>query len=275
MPDLAAFLAAHRRIVRVRVQRARGSAPREAGAWMLVAGTDSFATIGGGQMEFRAIEAARRMLAEGTDRARLDMGLGPEIGQCCGGRVEIVLERLSEAARATLLHEAEAAQQARPHVLIFGAGHVGRALAACTALLPVNTVLIDSRKAELDRCTAPVDRRLTPLPEAEIARAPQGSAHVILTHDHGLDFQLAAAALGRGDAAYVGMIGSASKRAQFRRFLAEAAPGVPAERLICPIGAGGARDKRPEVIAAFVAAEIMAALGPVASPVDIAQAGSA
>jgi len=82
---------------------------------------------------------------------------------------------------------------------------------------------------------------------------------VVLTHDHGLDFLLVAEALARGDAAYVGMIGSASKRARLLRFLAER--GVAHRGLTCPIGAAGAGDKRPAVIAAFVLAEIMAALG--------------
>lgn len=260
MPGLERFLAAHGALVQVTVTRTRGSTPRETGTWMLVADGDSHGTIGGGQLELRAIQAARRLLTGEVLHETLDLALGPEIGQCCGGRVDIALTRLEPAQRAGLLGAVRADRQARPHVLVFGAGHVGRALADCLALLPMTAVLIDSRAQELDRCTAPVTCRLTPLPEAEIRTAPSASAYVIMTHDHALDFQLAAEALGRADAAYVGMIGSASKRAQLRRVLAASGPGLDADRLICPIGAFGAPDKRPEVIAALVTAEVIAAL---------------
>nr|WP_306795512.1 XdhC family protein [Acinetobacter baumannii] len=99
---------------------------------------------------------------------------------------------------------------------------------------------------------------MTPLPEAEIRAAPPGAAYVILTHDHALDFLLGVEALARQDAAYVGMIGSRTKRATFARFART--QDVDPAPLTCPIGAGFPRDKRPEIIAAFTAAEIMARL---------------
>ena len=98
---------------------------------------------------------------------------------------------------------------------------------------------------------------LTALPEAAIRAAAPRAAFVILTHDHGIDFLLAAEALARGDAAYVGMIGSATKRAGFARFARER--GVDPAPLVCPIG-GPSGDKRPAVIAALTAAEVMLAL---------------
>lgn len=231
-------------MIRVRITRARGSTPREEGAEMMVGPEAVTGTIGGGQLEYLAIDRARQMLARGEDRAVMDVPLGPEIGQCCGGRVELTLDRHSASPAAP-----------RPSVLIFGAGHVGRALARAMLPLPVQLRLIDQRPAEL--ALADVPGELTPLPEAEVCRAPPGSAYVILTHDHALDFLIAAEALARGDAAYVGMIGSATKRATFSRFAKSR--GLDPAPLTCPIG-GTVRDKRPEVIAAFTAAEIMATL---------------
>uniref|UniRef100_UPI0025FD96A8 XdhC family protein n=1 Tax=uncultured Paracoccus sp. TaxID=189685 RepID=UPI0025FD96A8 len=93
---------------------------------------------------------------------------------------------------------------------------------------------------------------------AEIRAARPGSAVIILTHDHALDFLLVAEALSRGDLSYVGMIGSATKRAQFTRFAR--ARGLDPAPLTCPIGAGFTPDKRPAVIAAFTAAEVIARL---------------
>ena len=148
--------------------------------------------------------------------------------------------------------------RALPQVMIFGAGHVGRALAEALALLPLRTTLIDSRPEEMRLAPSGVDALLTPLPEAAVREAPAGSAFVVLTHDHALDFLIVREALARGDAAYVGMIGSRTKLAQFRRWLRDDEDGAPdTSALVCPIGAAGRPDKRPEVIAAFVAAEIL------------------
>ena len=257
---LAGFLARHAEVARIRVARVRGSAPREMGAEMLVSADAIHGTVGGGRLEHMAIGRARAMLAGGEAAASMDVPLGPEIGQCCGGRVELRLRRLDGADRDALL-AAEAGRRARlPHVLVLGAGHVGRALAGLLAALPVRAILIDEREGELSRCDAPVERRRTALPEAEIRAAPPGSAFVVLTHDHALDFVLTAEALARGDAAYVGMIGSRTKRAKLAAFCRERGEAERLGGLTCPIGAGNGADKRPEVIAVFAAAEVMAAL---------------
>ncbi len=233
-------------MIRVQVTHTRGSTPREAGAEMMVTETTTIGTIGGGQLEYMAIDRARQMLARDEVAAQMNVPLGPEIGQCCGGRVELSLTRTDRMPT----------HPDQPQVMIFGAGHVGRALSRALSLLPLRPILIDQRAAEIAQ--APGESRLTPLPEAEIRHAPYGTSHVILTHDHALDFLLAAEALRRLDAPYIGMIGSKTKLAQFRRFAR--AQGLDTDRLTCPIGAGWSRDKRPQIIAAFTAAEIIGRL---------------
>ena len=257
--SLGAFLEAAPDVVEVRLAWVAGSAPREAGAAIYVSGTASHGSIGGGRLEYRAIEAARALLARGAMTQEIEMPLGPDIGQCCGGRVRLHLRRMSEADRAAARAAFEAEAAAQPHAYVLGAGHVGRALARHLALLPLRVVLVDGREAELAQASDGVEHCLSALPEAEIDGAPPGSAFVVLTHDHGLDFLLAARALARGDAAYVGMIGSATKRARFERWCRDAA-GPETRALICPIGAGTQGDKRPEVIAALTAAEMLGAL---------------
>lgn len=256
---LDAFLAAHADIAGVSLLRVRGSSPREAGAEMLVAGSETYGTIGGGRLEYMAIERARTMLAGGENAARMDMPLGPEIGQCCGGRVEIALARLTPPDKQAVRRRAAAEKASHPAVLIFGAGHVGRALAATLASAPLRVLLIDSRAEELAKASG-VETRLTPLPEAEVRLAPPGAACVVATHDHALDFQIVAEALSRTDMAYTGMIGSATKRGAFLGWLRSAHPGLDPGGLVCPIGAMGEGDKRPEVIALHTAAEVMAAV---------------
>ena len=100
------------------------------------------------------------------------------------------------------------------------------------------------------------------MPEAVVRSAPKGSSYVILTHDHALDFMIAAEALKRGDAPYIGMVGSRTKRAKFTSwYVGEGGERDAVRRLVLPIGAFGLVDKRPEVIAALAAAEIMFHIG--------------
>ena len=244
-----------------RVEGTHGSTPREPGTWMVIGAQLTLGTVGGGQFEYMVIDAARAMLARGQDSETLDIPLGPEIGQCCGGRSVLSLARLRPEGWAALRAVAEAERRALPQVHIFGAGHVGRALAATLALLPVRPLLVDQRTEELRLAPVGVDVMLTPLPEEVVRMAAPGGAFVVLTHEHALDFLVVREALARGDAAYVGMIGSRTKRASFHHWLRREGGGVDNSALVCPIGAAGRPDKRPEVIAAFVAVEIMQKIG--------------
>ena len=145
-----------------------------------------------------------------------------------------------------------------PKVYIFGAGHVGSALAENLSLLPVHAILIDTRKSELDAAPDIVEKKHVAMPETEVKNAPTGSAFVILTHDHALDFLITNEALKRNDASYIGMIGSQTKRSTFQNWLKrENGNSEKIVRLTCPIGGHNVSDKRPEVIAALVSAEIM------------------
>ena len=257
---LADFMNGPGAVASVRLTRVRGSSPRASGTEMFVRADALWGTIGGGQLEHLAIEAARRLLSEGNLSHHMDVPLGPEIGQCCGGRVELVISRLGNTDREDAIVAAKQDEAAQPTVFVLGAGHVGRALADLLQHMPVRTVLVDQREAELAQSNAQVEKRLSVIPEVDVQNAPAGSAFVVLTHDHGLDFLLASAALQRGDASYVGLIGSDTKRAKFASWCKDHCDGLSIAPLICPIGAGGSRDKRPPVIAAQVAAEVITAL---------------
>jgi len=275
--SLKDFLAGQGRIALVEVAGTRGSTPREKGAFMLVSPSATSGTIGGGQLEYMAIDKARQMVASLPSRKRqgkearievdevcatLDVPLGPEIGQCCGGRVEVLIRLVDGALAAELVSAAEAEEAHLPQVYIFGGGHVGQALASTIALLPVHGVVIETRAEALEGMPETVETRLTPMPEAEVRNAPAGTAFAILTHDHALDFLIVTEALKRDDAAYVGMIGSKTKKATFKNWFLKSADGSEAEfaRLVSPIGGDAVKDKRPPVIAALAAAEIMTAM---------------
>ncbi len=245
--------------VLVNVDTASGSAPRDAGAWMLVSPQRVFRTIGGGQLEKLAIDRARDLMLSGSrDTEHMKIPLGPEIGQCCGGSVVVSLQPLAEAEIDRIAARLDAEFKALPHIYVFGAGHVGNALCEALGLLPMQPVLVDTRDEELQDAPPGVETRLVAVPEAVVRTAEPGSAYVILTHEHSLDFLIAREALGRSDAGYVGMIGSKTKLASFRSWMRrDSGDTNSVDRLVCPIGGVGVSDKRPEVIAALVAAELL------------------
>lgn len=260
---LTAFLVAHHRdsIVLVRIEAAEGSTPREAGACMAVSPGAIAGTIGGGQLEFHCIDLARHMLSEGAEDQLLDIPLGPQMGQCCGGRVRVSLKRCSASEAALMAAREKAEAAARPPVLIFGAGHTGRALAQALAPLPFSTSLIDDRDDVMSGLPAAVTCIRMADPVDAVVSAPAKAAFVVLSHSHALDYRLAEAALGRGDASYIGMIGSGTKRARFEAsFLRGGGRRETLARLTCPIGGSDVDDKRPEVIAALTAAELVRCL---------------
>lgn len=255
---LAGALAAGEPAALVTLSEARGSTPRAAGTAMLVMPGRVVGTIGGGTYEWASIARARQLLAAGEREATLPMPLGPETGQCCGGHVTLTIVRAGAETCASLnAREAEGAARA-PWVLIYGAGHVGRALALALDPLPFRTRIIDDRPGEIARVEGARILREVGSASAVAEAAPPGAAHVVLTHSHALDSLICASLLEANSFAYLGLIGSASKRATFlSAFRAMGLDAAALDRLVCPIGGRPVRDKRPAVIAALVAAELI------------------
>ena len=256
-----AFLARSAPIVLADIIATRGSTPRETGAFMLVSESGFWGTIGGGNLEFAALDRARAILAGRAAEGAMTFTLGPDTGQCCGGVVEIGLTRLDPPGKAALRTRYLEQRRRHPDVFVFGAGHVGHALAVALAPLPLRVVMVETRAGEMDDLPQPVEAHPVAIPESVVSDIRPGGAAIVLTHDHALDFLIAAAALERGDLTYVGMIGSKTKRGVFSNWLArEGHDAALMDRLVLPIGGSVLRDKRPEVIAALVAAEVLTAL---------------
>jgi xanthine dehydrogenase accessory factor len=252
-----AWLAAGTPAVLVEVTEALGSAPREAGTRMLVSTSRCEGTIGGGHLELKAIERARRLLAGGEPGPQTaHYPLGPALGQCCGGAVTIGLSVLDAQALA-------AWPLAAPlfHLQLYGAGHVGRAIVRALAPLNVRVDWIDEREDEFppaDELPAHTHKVCVDMLEAEVREAPRGAFYLVLTHRHDLDLRIAEAILRRGDFAYLGLIGSKTKRSRFiHRFEALGIETSVIERMTCPIGVAGIAGKAPEIIAAAVAAQLL------------------
>ncbi len=301
-----------------------GSAPREPGAKMLVTQKAQFDTIGGGHLEWRATEIARDMLAAATVCHRLErFPLGPSLGQCCGGVVQLAFEYIDDRSRGYLAHLAQqwhrredswrvialdgeahavlldrdgrrisgsgiagsdvqiAIDQAhathlvrdaqdrrwlvdpclafRPHLVLFGAGHVGAAIVRALAALPCHVTWVDERDDVFPaNLPANVKVEATDVPEAAVDDASSGSSFLVMTHSHALDLRLAECILRRDDSGWFGLIGSKTKRMQFEHRLRER--GVAPSRLadmVCPIGLPDIKGKEPAVIAASVVAQLL------------------
>ena len=253
--EAARWLAQGRAAVLVTVSDAKGSVPRDAGTRMVVSVDRCLGTVGGGHLEWQAIATARGMLAAGdmTPRA-VHQALGPSLGQCCGGAVTLAFAPLDAAALAAWT------PAPRFHLQLYGAGHVGRAVARLLATLDVRVDWIDERDGEFPDAPDPdhIRRVAVDTVEAEVAQAPPGAFYLVLTHRHDLDERIAEAILRRGDFAFFGLIGSRTKRQKFLHRFAER--GVPAEavaRMTCPIGIDGIDGKEPEVIAVAVVAQLL------------------
>lgn len=260
----ARWLAEASPAVVVEVTEARGSAPREAGTRMLVGVARLAGTIGGGHLELKAIEQARQLLADGHRGPRsAHYPLGPALGQCCGGAVTLSFARLDEHQLAGWPEPARLF-----HLQLYGAGHVGRAVVAALAPLPVVIEWIDEREAEFARFMTPIAGAAelrsvcVDAVESEVRLAPPGAYYLVLTHEHDLDLRITEAILRRGDFGYLGLIGSKTKRQRFfRRFEQRGIDAGRIERITCPIGIAGIGGKEPEVIAVAVAAQLLQQAG--------------
>ncbi len=239
------------RAIRVQVVRAQGSTPRAAGAVMQVSSEAVLGTIGGGQLEWQALKAARQMLETGEAVRTVELSLGPSLRQCCGGRVTLSLE-----ATDALLPEPLPADA--PRVMLFGAGHVGRALLHVLRPLPWQLTVVDPRGDFLPEPGPRLEVRQSDDPFPVVAGGAAPTSFVGTTHSHDLHRDGVDAVLRRGDFRWLGLIGSATKRATFERRLRARGHASPAlSRLICPMGLPTIRNKHPAAIAISVAAELL------------------
>jgi xanthine dehydrogenase accessory factor len=287
-------LEAHEPCAMVSVFRVEGSAPREAGARLVLTAQGFHGTIGGGALEWRALAEAQKKMKGGRSLTMSTHALGPELGQCCGGRVELLMEvfdsscfddarnlaaaenlgpftteshlRSDHVARSITQMPVAAddvmiehfGEERRP-LYLFGAGHVGRALVLALAPLHFATRWIDPRPDAFPAAMpANVDPVMAANPVAELETAPPGTFVLVMTHSHALDLAIVDQALRDGQFSYVGLIGSASKRARFLSRLRHA--NIAEDRFAafkCPIGLSGITSKEPAVIAAATVAELL------------------
>ena len=277
-------------VVRASLVGVRGSAPREAGAMMLITSTEIWQTIGGGTLEFEVMAGARDLIAApdaAWRRKVITAALGPDMGQCCGGQVRVLLERFGAAEDATLaaleacrvvahplsgddpltdggdaapgrdgdVFLAPGVLPGRP-VFLYGAGHVGRALAPHLVALRFDLHWVDIAEDRFPAMIPEGARRVIATdPTVIAAHAPGDAFHLVITHNHALDEAICHRVLSGGGFARLGLIGSATKAARFRSRLGRAGIDEAAlHRLVCPVGLPEITGKHPARVALSIAA---------------------
>lgn len=284
----------------VTLGKSRGSTPRGSGTKMLVGRHETQGTIGGGNLEFMVTEQARKMLAApDADLLYQHYALGPLLSQCCGGTTNVLLEKLSQDHFPLLDQISEAVKNKLPYGLVsatggpvvnkrfisapqmaqdgndeisewnqndalplymFGAGHVGKAMASVLARLNFDVKWIDSRQDQFPEIVADnVEKILSDDPEYLVSQAPGGTIFLIFTYSHQRDYEITSAVLKRGDFRYCGLIGSKTKRVRFEKyFIKTDGTEKQLKKLTCPIGLSRITGKAPDIIAIAVAAELLA-----------------
>ncbi len=241
--------------VTVSVTATKGSVPRDAGAMMRVWADHQDGTIGGGALEFEAARIARRMLAGSDKKMQRTVPLGPDLGHCCGGAVTLDFSR-----------DAVERDPTEPPLWIWGAGHVGRAIAGVIAPFEDRHITLIDTSA--DRMPDTLPANVSPLvavdPVRAVVHAPKYADHLFLTYSHDIDLALCDSLLRHGFGS-VGLIGSATKWARFRSRLASMGHrGEQIARIACPIG-DPALGKHPQAIAISVAAALISTSADTAS----------
>ena len=290
-------------VVRASLAEIKGSAPREAGAMMLITPSQIWQSIGGGALEYDMMRRARTMIDTAMieeappawTRQIIKLVLGPDMGQCCGGQVRVLLEYFGPndvpvlaglAAASRLVHPLAGnaplkAADGRPDgpsdgmladgsaviapvaltghpVFLYGAGHIGRALVPQLLALDCDLHWIDVADDRFpERVPDGARRVMAADPTVIAAHAPSNAIHLVITHDHALDEAICHRILTGSGFARLGLIGSATKAARFRSRLGKAGLSVDQlELLVCPVGLAAISGKQPARVALSIAAAV-------------------
>ena len=223
----------------------RGSSPRNSGSKMVVSGTDSFGSIGGGALEHEAIKLSRQFLKENkTIQYTQRFNLAKDLKQCCGGELSVFFEVFVSNTF---------------NIVIFGAGHIGKALVQILDGVDCHVKWFDSR-AELfpENCASHIQTVIMDQPDLAVASCQKNSYYLVLTHDHALDQTICESILSRNDSRYCGLIGSKTKALKFKQRMQKKGFSLQElDKLNCPMGLASIKTKNPMEIAVSIVAELL------------------
>ena len=231
-------------VCRAMVVRSDGSTPRDIGANMMIFKNDIQGTIGGGNLEFEVIRNAREKMNSNLNflREKKKFPLGPNLGQCCGGYVEVILEYYNKETIPLLKALARKNNQFILHpknedvfpissdtneenyftskhfksfhpVFIYGAGHVGRALINVTNDLQIERYWIDISE---DRFPNNIPKNVNKVVANDLKiianNSTPNSIHIVMTFSHLIDEEIVETLLDKNNFYKLGLIGSKTKK---------------------------------------------------------------
>jgi xanthine dehydrogenase accessory factor len=243
---LSEFKEKQQAVALVTVTKCYGSTPCVLGSRMIITeNNELFGTIGGGKLEYLAIGQASKAL---RDNKIIESGytLGPEFEQCCGGKVEFIIEPMNQS----------------PELFLFGAGHIGQEIVKLLIATPFKVTLIDSRMNWFEE--KQLDDSINQCEVSEIdfktfrdaVRWGRSCYVLVLTHNHAIDFDIISMAL-KEDTKFLGLIGSKTKKVRFNNMLINDM-GIEEgmSNVVCPIGLPIGGDT-PKEIAISVVAQLL------------------
>lgn len=243
---LSEFKKTQQPVALVTVTKCLGSTPCVIGSRMIITENNEFhGTIGGGKLEFLATKEAMTAL-RGNRIIESSYTLGPEFEQCCGGKVEFMIEPMNQS----------------PELFLFGAGHIGVEIAKLLIDTPFKVTLIDSRDdwfSNLELNSIITTKQVTETDFKTFTSAVKWGTNcyvLVLTHNHAIDFDIISMALKR-DTKFLGLIGSKTKKVRFNNMLIKdmnISEGMT--NVVCPIGLDIGGDT-PKEIAISVVAQLL------------------
>ena len=246
-------------IIKAKLISTDGSVPRDSGTFMLITSKYLFGSIGGGQLEYTIIEKAKKILKENISEKNqiLNIPLGPSIGQCCGGYVQVEIIKYMNGNQS--LKNEKILISKSDNIYIFGAGHIGQELSKRSIDLEFNVHLIDSRNNYLKMLK---EKKVTPIyvefPWMLIKNLPQKSYYIILTHSHDYDFKIINEILNLNSFQFIGLIGSKTKMKRFSNRLIKLGHNQSIiNNVECPIGLKNISSKKPAEIAIAIIGRLL------------------
>ena len=243
-------------IVKAKIFNVKGSSPNKIDDIILISNDTIFGTIGGGNLEYLVVKEAKILINNKIDKKSLNIPLGPGIGQCCGGYVQIKLslhKNSSEALKTEKLYDGNIA-----NLYIFGAGHIGQALITKLENINFNIFLIDSREDFLKMTNFNnINYLLSKKPWEIVTRLKDNSYFVILTHSHDYDLKILNEIF-KKNFTFLGLIGSKTKKNRFfKRLIENGHNKLLVETIECPIGINIGNSKDPDEIAFSIITRII------------------
>ena len=248
----------NKEIVKAKIVHTEGSVPREKGDLMLINSSDIFGSIGGGHLEFIVINKAKNFLKNRIQKKEIiNIPLGPGIGQCCGGYVQIELS-YHDNGKLSLGNE-KLHNLKNDSLFIFGAGHIGQALTKKTLNLNFDIHLVDSRKEFLFINEHEDIKYIFAVnPWELIKNLPQNSYFLVLTHSHDYDFKIINELLFFNSFKFIGLIGSKTKKNRFiNRLINNGHNKDLIDQIECPVGLNIKHTKDPNEIAISIIARLI------------------